>query len=59
MIEFKQEDYTNSRDVVTRLRSRERTALGATLGATRANNLQGIRTSMNNGQGSIRGHGLI
>jgi hypothetical protein len=41
------------------LRSRERASLGATLGATGANNLQGIRTRMNNGQGRVRGHGPI
>jgi hypothetical protein len=33
--------------------------LGATLGSTGANDLQGIRTRMNSGQGLGRGHGLI
>ena len=33
--------------------------LGATLGATGANDLLGFRTAMNNGQGRGRGHGLI
>jgi hypothetical protein len=32
---------------------------GATLGATGANNLPGIRTNMNSGRGRARGHGLI
>ena len=34
-------------------------SLGATLGATGANNLQGIRTNMNSAQVRVRGHGLI
>jgi hypothetical protein len=34
-------------------------SLGATLGATGANSLQGIRTSMNSWQERIRDHGRI
>ena len=37
----------NSPDSSGGLRSRERASLGATLGATGTDNLQGIRTSMN------------
>ena len=50
---------SNPTDCDDGLRSRERAFLGATLGATGANNLQGIRTRMNSGQGRVRGHGLI
>jgi hypothetical protein len=42
-----------------RLRSRECASLGATLGATGANDFPVIRTAMNNGQGRSRGHELI
>ena len=50
-IESKQAGCTNSPDRIAGLRSRERAALGATLGATGANDIPGIRTSMNSGQG--------
>jgi hypothetical protein len=33
------------------------TSMGATLGATGANNLPGIRTSMNSGKERVRGRG--
>ena len=49
----------NSLDCRGGLRSRERASLEATPGATGANNLQGIRTRMNSGQGRVRGHGPI
>jgi hypothetical protein len=49
----------NSKYLVRRLRSHERTSLGANLGATRANHIQRIRASMNNGEGRIRSHGPI
>lgn len=38
-------------------RSRERAYLGATLGATGANNIQGVRTSMNGRPERVRGRG--
>ena len=57
--ESKQVVGTNSLDGEAGLRSRERASLGATLRATGANNLQGIRTRMNSGQGRVRGHGPI
>ena len=33
-------------------------APGATLGATQTNNFEGIRTRVDSGQRSVRGHGL-
>jgi hypothetical protein len=55
--ESKQVAGTNSLDGEAGLRSRERASLGATLGATGANNLRGIRTNMNSRQERIRGRG--
>jgi hypothetical protein len=49
----------NSLDGRGGLRSREHASLGATLGATGADNIQGIRTNMNSRQERIRGHGPI
>ena len=40
-------------------RARGRARLGATLGATRMNNLGMIRTSLDNRERRARGHGLI
>ena len=59
MIESKQAECTNSIDRTAGLRSREPRYLGATLGATRTDNLSGIRTHTNNGQEPGRGHELI
>ena len=49
----------NSLDCRGGLRSRERACLGATLGATGTDKFEGTRTRVNDGQGSVRVHGLI
>ena len=49
----------NSLDRRSGLRSREHARMGATLGATRTNNLEVIRTHLDSGQERVRGHGLI